>query len=283
MRKLLTFFVCSVMCGAAFATGENVATSKAFVDAGVAQKQNIIPANNGAPQVLTNTGTPGAVGTKNIYDSNASYSAQTDALVTAGDFNTAVQNAIDTEFECIAWNPNDSTDCWLVQIRSASPNRLPAPENQTKTLNGVTVTVNNGMYSFNGVATADTYFEFELTRDYQFPTSVYYGGRGGMYLWNNKRFSDGNCGRGFGNTVSLAWLTPNKGFIDCWRFTKENRQTFTYVNQTGYIVKYVRIYIDANTDMSGFSFAPMFVEDGVTTYTTFFPYYNPNNFIPSVN
>ena len=114
MKKVLMFLVCVLMIGAAFAAGENVATSKAFVDAGVAQKQEKIPANNGAAQVLTNTGTSGSVGTKNIYDSNASYSEQTDALVTAGQFNTAVQNAINTEFTCIKYNPNDSTDCWLV-------------------------------------------------------------------------------------------------------------------------------------------------------------------------
>ena len=120
MKKILVSLVCILVAGGAFATGENIATSKAYVDTAVAGKQDAIPANDGAAQVLTNTGTPGAVGTKNIYDSNASYSEQTDSLITAGQFNTAVQNAIDTEFECVAWNPNDSTDCWLVQIRGVT-------------------------------------------------------------------------------------------------------------------------------------------------------------------
>ena len=67
-----------------------------------------------------NTGTPGNVGTKNIYDSTGSYIEQTESLVTAEQFNTAVQNAIDSEFECVGWNPNDSTDCWFVKIRGTT-------------------------------------------------------------------------------------------------------------------------------------------------------------------
>ena len=151
MRKILISIIGVATICSAFAAGENIATSKAFVDAGVAQKQDAIPANNGTAAVLTNTGTPGSVGTKNIYDSNASYSDQTDSLVTADDFNTAVQNAIDTEFECIAWrDPNDHTsDCMLVQIRGIT-------ENQSKNLfdinqiparvisSGGRVLVNNG-------------------------------------------------------------------------------------------------------------------------------------------
>ena len=113
---------CIITCGiymtfAAFGAGENVPTSKAYVDTEIAKKQDKIAANSGATQILMNTGTPGSVGTKNIYDSTASYGTQTESLVTAGDFNTAVQNAIDSEFECVGWNPNDQNDCWFVKIR----------------------------------------------------------------------------------------------------------------------------------------------------------------------
>ena len=118
MKKIIISIIGAMVINAAFAAGENIATSKAFVDAGVAQKQEKIPANNGTAQVLTNTGTPGETGTKDIYDSTGTYSEQTDALVTAGQFNTAVQNAIDNEFTCIQYNPNDPTDCWLVQMRA---------------------------------------------------------------------------------------------------------------------------------------------------------------------
>ena len=114
MRKIFIFVICIFVGFSAFGAGENIPTSKSYVDSAVAQKQDKIPANNGAEQILMNTGTPGNVGTKNIYDSTGSYGTQTESLVTAGDFNTAVQNAIDSEFECVGWNPNDSTDCWFV-------------------------------------------------------------------------------------------------------------------------------------------------------------------------
>ena len=120
MRKILISILCIFIGFSAFGTGENIPTSKSYVDSAVTQKQDKIPANNGATQILMNTGTAGQIGTKNIYDSTGSYAEQTDALVTAGDFNAAVQNAIDSEFECVGWNPNDSNDCWFVQIRSAA-------------------------------------------------------------------------------------------------------------------------------------------------------------------
>ena len=117
MKKILIFLIGIIIIIPTFAADEHIATSKAFVDSAVAQKQDKIPANNGVPQILMNTGTPGNVGTKDIYDSNGSYAEQTDALITAGDFNTALQNAIDSEFECVGWNPRDQNDCWFVKIR----------------------------------------------------------------------------------------------------------------------------------------------------------------------
>ena len=119
MRKILISILCVFVGFSAFCAGENIPTSKSYVDSAVAQKQDKIPANNGATQILMNTGTPGNVGTKDIYDSTGAYGTQTESLVTAEQFNTAVQNAIDSEFECVGWNPNDSNDCWFVQIRSA--------------------------------------------------------------------------------------------------------------------------------------------------------------------
>lgn len=146
MKKCLVSIICTLCAGAAFAAGENVATSKAFVDNAVAQKQEKIPANDGAAQVLTNTGTPGAVGTKNIYDSTGTYSEQTDSLITAGDFNTAVQNAIDAEFECVAWrDPNDhSSDCMLVNIKPRTTNLLNTPAAvRNATFDTATATMSN--------------------------------------------------------------------------------------------------------------------------------------------
>ncbi len=125
MKKFIISVICALCMGAAFAAGENVATSKAFVDTAVAQKQDKISANSGTAQVLTNTGTTGTVGTKDIYDSSAAYSGQTDSLIDAATMNAAVQNAIDAEFKCVQYNPNDSTDCWLVDIGAPALSALP--------------------------------------------------------------------------------------------------------------------------------------------------------------
>ena len=74
----------------------------------------VIPGN----QVLTNTGTAGEIGAKGIYDANDKYVIQQNNLVDAVTMNTAVQNAIDSEFQCIEWlDPNDHTsDCLLLQL-----------------------------------------------------------------------------------------------------------------------------------------------------------------------
>ncbi len=122
MKKFLISIICATCVGAAFAAGENVATSKAFVDTAVALKQDKIPANDGTAQVLTNTGELGNVGTKNIYDSSATYVGQSNALIDAGTMNAAVQNAIEAEFRCIKWVDDDPTkDCLLVNIFGTTP------------------------------------------------------------------------------------------------------------------------------------------------------------------
>ena len=80
MRKILISILCVFIGFSNVAVGENILTTQSFVDSAVTQKQDKIPANNGTPQVLMNTGTDGNVGTKDIYDSTASYGTQTDAI-----------------------------------------------------------------------------------------------------------------------------------------------------------------------------------------------------------
>ncbi len=118
MKKFLFILFGVFAFSGAFAAGENVPTSKSYVDAAVATKQDIIPANDGAARVLTNTGTAGEYGTKGIYNANGEYAAQTQNLVDAATMNAGVQNAIDSEFQCIEWlDPNDHTsDCLLLQL-----------------------------------------------------------------------------------------------------------------------------------------------------------------------
>ena len=128
MRKILISILCVFIGFSNVAVGENILTTQSFVDSAVTQKQDKIPANNGTPQVLMNTGTDGSVGTKDIYDSTASYSGQSNALIDAATMNAAVQNAIDNEFECIQYDANN--ECLLVRLIGAKtlPNGYTALE-----------------------------------------------------------------------------------------------------------------------------------------------------------
>jgi len=121
MKKFLFILFGLFVVAGAFAAGENIPTSKSYVDSKLGEKQNIIPANDGATQVLTNTGTAGEYGTKGIYDATGAYAAQTQNLVDAATMNAGVQNAIDSEFQCIEWlDPNDhSSDCLLMDLSVA--------------------------------------------------------------------------------------------------------------------------------------------------------------------
>ncbi len=147
MKKFLISVICALCMCSAFAAGENVATSKAFVDTAVALKQDKIPANvngnNGPDQVLTNTGTAGTVGTKDIYSASGEYATQMGSLVDAQTMNAAVQNAINAEFKCVQYNPNDSSDCWLVDV-------LGQTETRSKNLFDISRVPNTGSIINNG-------------------------------------------------------------------------------------------------------------------------------------
>ncbi len=114
MKKFMAFLFFVLFVGGAFAAGENITTSKSYVDAEIAQKQEIIPANSGTTQVITNTGTDGDIGTKDIYNSSNAYAGQSGALIDAATMNAAVQNAINSEFECV--EDDGAGNCLLTRI-----------------------------------------------------------------------------------------------------------------------------------------------------------------------
>ena len=105
----------AVSRGALATASNDDATSKLYVDTTVATRQDAVDANT-TNTVMTYTDTVGTVGAKNIYDSTGSYAEQQDALVSADVANTAIMNAINMEFTCAEYNPNDATDCWKWSI-----------------------------------------------------------------------------------------------------------------------------------------------------------------------
>jgi len=116
MKKLFVI-ICSLFVGIAHA--DNVITSKEYVDGQSAALQPQVPAKN-TNTVLTypaaGTDTPGE---KAIYDSSESFYNQQDALVTAQDFNNALQVALDMEFTCIERNEQG---CLLYSVNGAGKN-----------------------------------------------------------------------------------------------------------------------------------------------------------------
>ena len=164
MKKFLFILFGLFAFSGAFAAGENVPTSKGYVDSKLAAKQDNIIAND-TPMVLTNTGTAGEYGTKGIYDATGEYAVQTQNLVDAATMNAGVQNAIDSEFQCIEWlDPNDhSSDCLLFNIfgttaKSASKNLFNLDNAKVIYINGLgtTTTKNSDGFTVNGLANGGT-------------------------------------------------------------------------------------------------------------------------------
>ena len=65
-------------------------------------KQEKIDAGN-TGDVVTYTGTEGTVSARATYKTNAAYSGQTDALVSAGHLNAAIANGFNSHLECNSW------------------------------------------------------------------------------------------------------------------------------------------------------------------------------------
>ncbi len=142
MKKFMAFLFFVLFVGGAFAAGENVPTGKSYVDSKLGEKQDIIPANDGAARVLTNTGMAGEYGTRGIYDANGDYATQQNNLVDAASMNAAVQNAIDSEFECV------DNDCILFNVVGGnvakSPNLFDISKVKQVSLGGTIINNGNG-------------------------------------------------------------------------------------------------------------------------------------------
>ena len=269
---------CIITCGiymtfAAFGAGENVPTSKAYVDTEIAKKQDKIAANSGATQILMNTGTPGSVGTKNIYDSTASYGTQTESLVTAGDFNTAVQNAIDSEFECVGWNPNDSNDCWFVKIRGVtdkpSGKNLLEPSFMDNSTYGP-ITVNGHSYFAGRILPTENGKTYTLSANLTYT--------GDFYYYFDKVLPDGTlveCNSA-SSPCRYMWASVNDT-VGAWR---GRPCTFTASDNATYVVYVAGSYNNVRRTINHFTLSNYQMEEG-SVATAYEPY--QNLYLPSGN
>lgn len=213
MRKILISVVGIFVVCLAFATGENIPTSKSYVDAVVTEKQDKISANDGATQVLTNTGTAGEYGTKGIYNSANAYASQSDSLIDAVTMNTAVQNAIDSEFQCVEWaDPNDHTsDCLLMDVFGIVPAQTILPNGYTA-LEYLQSTVSQ--YIDTGVwIQRDKNAKVEMSVQFLSTNATWFGANAFLQLYstssyystNSSRLPDVSISPGNRDEITLNW------------------------------------------------------------------------------
>lgn len=217
MKRLFVFLFGFVFLGSAFAAGENVPTSKSYVDAEIVTKQDKIAATGGAAQVLTNTGNAGEYGTKNIYDSSASYGGQSDALIDAQTMNTAIQNAIDSEFKCV------DNDCTLLEIRGETDHQtknLLDPSFMDNSSYGI-VNINEASVQNAKILPTEPNKTYTLSADLIYSGSYYYYIRyilpdgttgipsGGQYMWN----CGGSCTAGTRYKTFTFTTEPNATYV----------------------------------------------------------------------
>jgi len=112
MKRIIVAFLLVLNIGIADAADKTI-TSKTYVDNQIATKQDKIPAVD-TKTVITHTGTAGEIGEKGIYDSNGNYAEQQTSLVTAGDANTGINNALANEFVCIEEDTDGTCLIWKI-------------------------------------------------------------------------------------------------------------------------------------------------------------------------
>lgn len=247
--------------GGAFAAGDNVTTSKSYVDAEIAQKQEIIPANSGTTQVITNTGTDGDIGTKDIYNTSNAYAGQNGALIDAATMNAAVQNAIDSEFECVDRDGNNN--CLLMNVRGETVNKtknLLDPSFMDKSTYD-TVTVNGKTVNRAKILPTENGKTYTLSADLTYTGTYYY------YLIYVKPDGTSSTPSGCPN----MWNNYNGEQVG----TKNRTCTFTARNNETYVVYFATVASLRTLNLSNYQ-----MEEG-STATPYEPY--GNVYMPSGN
>jgi len=97
------------------------------VNTGLNTKQNEIGAGTASGNVVTYTGSPGTVGEKPVYDSNATYNSN--ALIEANHANSAIRKGLNDHLSCVDGNRGPNNECWLWTIEDQAINTVYTPHN----------------------------------------------------------------------------------------------------------------------------------------------------------
>ncbi len=241
MKKILVSLYLMFCFGVAFGVGENIPTSMGYVDEGVSQKQPKIEATTtGANQVLTNTGVEGTYGKKDIYTTSATFDNQPKSLVDAQTVNAAVQNAINSEFQCY------DNDCLLISVFSPTAQ-------QTKNLlddsfmdnsTYVAVTINGESYNDAKILPTENNKTYTLSTTIVYTGSYYYYIRavkpdgtvfypnGGHYMWVRQSGGSGSVNKQFtfttqDNATYVVYFAAGKGNMALTNYQMEEGSAAT--------------------------------------------------------
>ena len=125
MKRILAGTVLMVMALPCYGAGENIPTSRAYVDSALSLKQAKFPAANSGlgsgTSVLTYTSTSGTIGERALYTDASSYDASNDAdkLITASALNGAVTSLpTETTTKLVCANPG-TCDLWNIVDQTA--------------------------------------------------------------------------------------------------------------------------------------------------------------------
>ena len=269
MKKFLFILFGLFAVAGAFAAGENVPTSKGYVDSKLGEKQDNITATD-APRAIMNTGVAGEYGTKGIYNANGEYAAQQNNLVDAATMNAGVQNAIDSEFQCIEWlDPNDhSSDCLLFDV-FGQPGRHTINLLDESFMDWDTYGTNTAYgYTRNDSRILPT----ENGKTYTLSAKLTQTNSRGYYYYIREVFPDGHSGYPTGG----EWMWGcDSTRVNCQRNQLQVKFTFTTRDNAVYMV-----YIAGDRSwLNGFSLTDYQMEEGATAT----PYQPHNLYLPVGN
>lgn len=266
MKRIIVAFLLILNIGIAYGASDKTITSKTYVDNQLATKQDKIRAIDDKT-VITHTGSAGEIGEKGIYDSNGDFVSQYSSLVTAGDANTGINNALENEFVCVD-EDTDST-CLLWKVK-----------NQTEYASGKNLLndsfMDNSTYSMvtaHGVNT--NYAKILPTENGKtYTLSATLIGHGAYYYYLKGVLPDGTLVSSFGGTCD-KWLWNTNGSLQQYASTTRNVSCrFTATDDAIYMVYFAGASYVPNLTITNYQ-----MEEGniATEYEPYKNLYLPQN------
>ena len=258
MKRIIIAFLLILNIGIAYAADKTI-TSLSYVTNQLATKQDKIPAVD-TNTVITHTGTSGSIGEKGIYDSTGNYAEQQTSLVTAGDANTGINNALENEFVCV----DEDTDgtCLIWQINNTV--------NPSKNLfNKDDSRMRNCWFNYSSAYIGRNFFSSTCTD----PGGSWYTSAP-IPIEPNKTYTASNYSKApnRGSNPSFLYLDSDFIILDGFKNGERTTRAFTVPNNSN--IKYVVI------PLYGGQLGEAQFEEG-STATSYQPY--GNTYIPSGN